>query len=373
MIHFDIFSIVGTVLLFTLVMYQLYFYFSYLLKFREKPKAEKSQYNYRGKISVIISCENDAFRLRDNLSAILQQDYPDFEVILVNNGSTDETDLLIEDLSREYTNIYSTFIPTSADKAFNRKKLALTIGAKAAKGDFLLFVEPYSIPKSNHWISSIANSIKNDDIEVVLGISNVKSSKSFLNRIARYNNLFFSMEYISEAMKNKPFIGTFRNLALKKATFFDHKGFANSLMIPNSEDLYLNQIVNEKNTVVCLDIEGTTISDYSNYKLWRRIMKNYSLARSFFKNDCIHIFSIEKMVRVMIYVLSLLLIIYAFVNKTYIILGLSIFLFGLKLFFNYYVISKSSKLFDNGKFRFSLPIVDLIEALYCVKFRTRKI
>ncbi|WP_298652099.1 glycosyltransferase, partial [uncultured Proteiniphilum sp.] len=131
----------GTLLLCFLI--QLFFYlFLY-----------KRPYNYQKKkvdisvpdeqlpaISVIVTSKNSAEELERNLPFIMEQDYPDFEVIVVNRGSTDDTDMVLKAAEQKYSRLYHTYVPAEAD-GVNEKKLALTLGIKAAKNDFLLFTE----------------------------------------------------------------------------------------------------------------------------------------------------------------------------------------------------------------------------------------
>ena len=375
MIKFDVISIVGVVLLFVFFIYQMYFYFCRLLIVNNKKfQVDKDQISscFSGKVSVIIVAENEIYQLRASLDLILEQDYHDFEVIVVNYGSNDETELIFEDLYSKYPNLYTTFLPASSDTGFNKKKLALTLGAKAAKGDFLIFTEYYALPNSTQWISKMVDSIA-EETEIVLGISNINTNNLFFNKLARYNNLFFSLEYISAALNKAPYTGTYRNLGLKKTTFFNQKGFANSLKnIPNSEDLFVNQIVKENNVSVCLDIDGVTLANYDSFSQWRRILKNLSLAKFFFTNYSSFVFSFEKASRVLIYILSIVLIIYSSINTFFIPLIVSVLLLLLKIIANYYIVNKTSAIFNNGKFKYSLPFVDFIEAIYCVRFKTRK-
>lgn len=368
--YFDFWSITLLVVMFIFLLLELIFYVYYYRKAYFIQEENKEPNTFRGKISVIISAENESDRLSKCLPLILEQDYKDFEVIVINNGSTDETDTLIENLSLKYSNLYCTFLPKSRDKEFGRKKLALTIGAKAAKGDFLLFTEPYVVPCSDKWISSMANCI-NDNTEIVLGVNVIDKRHNFYNIIARYNNLLFTMQYASEALRERPFTGVYRNLALRKETFFKHKGFASALALENSEDLFINQICTGENTAICINTEGTTLAVVDNYMLWQRIMKNYSVAKSLFKNKSLKYFSIEKIIRVFFYLLFFALVIYSLSTLNFIVLGIAFVLFCIKTACNYYIVYKANKIFANGTFSFLLPLIDFVHPIYCMKFKSR--
>ena len=135
-------EIIALSVLLVIFLIQLFFYLNYYKKpisyIRQSEESGYQSSEYKPKVSVIISSENEAGELAKNLPAILDQDYPDFEVIVVNNGSTDESDDLLLSLKLNNPHLYHTYLPYSPDKKFGRRKLAFTIGIKAAKGDILL-------------------------------------------------------------------------------------------------------------------------------------------------------------------------------------------------------------------------------------------
>lgn len=368
-------EIIAIIVLLLLFAIQLYFYIKYYSKpckvilasqFDEKPVPAKSSWF----VSVIISSENEVMRLSKLLPIILEQDYPNFEVIVINNGSTDETDDLIESLKLKYDNLYCTYIPFSNDKDFGRRKLAYTLGAKAAKGDVLMFTEPHSIPVSSDWITLMTKGI-DETHKVVLGSSYFVCENVFFNRISRYDNHIFTMQYLSKAIEGNPFTGVYRNIAFKKELFFDNKGFASHLALENGEDVFINQITNADNTLVSLDPRSFTEADVDNYSLWKRIKKNYSVARVHFKDKVAQFFAIETTSRLLFYLLYLGLLIYSIVAQSWGLLILSSLLFIIRLVIQLVIINKGTEVFKSGNYYFSLILVDILQPLYNFSFRTR--
>lgn len=321
-------------------------------------------------VSVIISSENEVEVLRQNLPYILDQDYPNFEVIVINNGSTDETYELLESLKLQYPNLYHTYVPISYDLSFGRRKLAFTLGVKAAKGDVLLFTEPYSRPLSNQWIRLMTRDIS-DQIEVVLGYSFYTKAKEFYNRVARFNNHLFSMQYLAQAIKGKPFTGVYRNVAYKKHLFFDNKGFSSFLNLENAEDVFINQIVTPHNTAVAISQDSFVETTIGSFSFWRRLKKSYSVAKMFFKTGIASAFSFESFSRFVFYALFLLLTAYAAYMQHWALLGISVLIFLIHLIMQLLIINKSAKYFNSGKFYFSLIVMDIFQPIYNVRFRTR--
>jgi cellulose synthase/poly-beta-1,6-N-acetylglucosamine synthase-like glycosyltransferase len=131
-------------------------------------------------VSVIIYAKNESENLRMNLPYLLTQDYPAYQVVVVNDGSTDESEEVLKLLETEHKQLYHTYIPEEA-KYLSRRKLALTVGIKAAKYDVLLFTEANCRPLSPNWIKSMASNFV-DGKSITLGFCSYMVEKdSFIN------------------------------------------------------------------------------------------------------------------------------------------------------------------------------------------------
>src|SRR5690554_4422220 len=193
----------GSLLL--LFILQLFFYLSFYKRpYRyEKKRVDKliAEEELPG-VSVIITSKNDAEELKENLPYILEQDYPNFEVIVVNSGSTDETDMVLKAAEQKYPGLYHTYVPAGAD-GVNEKKLALTLGIKAAKHEVLLFTEAYCKPCSSQWIQEFGKEFSKGK-EVVLGYSWIRFDRKIaMWRFIRYDNLVHHLKFLSMAIAGK--------------------------------------------------------------------------------------------------------------------------------------------------------------------------
>ena len=150
-------------------LYQLYFYLRYMrLGSKVTPSTQKED-NFPA-VSVIVCARNEHENLHNYLPSLLSQDYPNYEVIVMDDSSEDDTEILLERLSRQHSNLYHTFVPKGA-RVLSNKKLALTIGIKAAHHDYILLTDADCRPESKYWIREMMQGFAQTNTEIVLGFS----------------------------------------------------------------------------------------------------------------------------------------------------------------------------------------------------------
>jgi glycosyltransferase involved in cell wall biosynthesis len=137
-------------------------------------------------VSVVLSAKNEYQNLKRNLPDFLNQEYPQFELVVVNDASDDETIFLLEDMAREYSHLKVVTISQNLN-FFRGKKFPLALGIKSAKYDHLLLTDADCTPAGPHWISRMTAGFHEGN-EVVLGYGKYFETKGFLNRIIRYDN-----------------------------------------------------------------------------------------------------------------------------------------------------------------------------------------
>ena len=140
---FDI-SVVELCLVGVLVLafaYEVYFYVRYM-RIRSKDRcadrvqtADADRIQTQPGVSVLVCARNEGYNLKAYVQSLLTQDYPVFEVILVNDGSEDDTRAVMEDYASQDLRVKLTFVPYGA-RVRSTKKLGLTLAAKAAKYDY---------------------------------------------------------------------------------------------------------------------------------------------------------------------------------------------------------------------------------------------
>ena len=200
-------------------------------------------------VSVVISAHNEDYNLIANLPSILTQDYPDFEVIVVNHASTDDSREILEDFERKYSNLSIVNIDQDLN-FFKGKKFPLSIGIKSAKNEIILLTDADCKAASNRWIAEMASNYSSDT-EVVLGYGPYTNESGFLNKLIRYDTFMIAMQYFSFALMGMPYMGVGRNLSYRKSTFFKNKGFISHYNISSGDDdLFIQEVASGKNTKI---------------------------------------------------------------------------------------------------------------------------
>ena len=235
-------------------------------------------------ISVIICGRNESENIQKYLPLILTQDYPEFEVIFVNDSSEDDSDLYLSVLKKKYSNFYYTTIPS--DKKFiHSKKLAINIGIKAAKHDHLLFTDADCQPTSDQWIKQMATGFSNSNKELIIGYSPFEKRKGLLNCLIRYDSFWNGVQYLSYAIKGKAYMGVGRNLAYTKSLFKRNNGFNKfNNIISGDDDLFINQFANKNNTSVVISSDSQMVTTPSkSFGDWHRQKLRHLSTAPFYK------------------------------------------------------------------------------------------
>lgn len=246
---------------------QLLYYFIFLNYFSLQ-KSESSKLK-NVPVSIIVCAKNEAENLKENLPHILNQNYSNFEIVLVNDASWDDTLEVMKTFKAQYDSIQIVDVKT-IEQFWGNKKYALTLGIKAAKNDFLLFTDADCKPTSKHWVSTMSSHFSNTK-SLVLGYGAYKKTKfSFLNSLIRFETVITAIQYFAYAKLGMPYMGVGRNLAYRKELFFNNSGFMNHMDIKSGDDdLFVNEIASKKNTAICFSKDSFTISEpKTSFKDW---------------------------------------------------------------------------------------------------------
>lgn len=235
-------------------------------------------------ISVIVCAKNQEENVKNFIPLLAEQNYPDFEIVLIDDASSDETLEVFENFEKQYSNI--RLVKVKNNEAFwGNKKYALTLGIKSARKEYLLFTDANCYPTSKDWITAMSAQFTMNKT-IVLGYGAYeKIEKSFLNKLIRFETLLTAIQYFSWAKIGLPYMGVGKNLAYKKEEFFNVNGYINHIQIrTGDDDLFINEAANKSNTTIAYAPESFTYSKpKESYKDWFKQKKRRLTTLSHYK------------------------------------------------------------------------------------------
>ena len=252
------------------------------------PKAKKKDEAKEGQlppVSVVMTAQNDADALRANLLYVLEQDYPKFEVVVVDYHSSDDSKFVLQMLSQTYGHLKVVRLGADAN-GYQGMKYPFSIGIKSAQYDLLLLTEPECMPKdvTNFcWIREMVKGYVGNGTEVVLGYCGIQPRRSPFNWLQQYDNLDYSAEYLGAAIRHRPYTGCGRNMSYRRSLFMKSGGFIYHYHIPDgADDMFVNQNATRRNTSVVLADESFTVvepkrslSEWHSYRRHRAATRRY--------------------------------------------------------------------------------------------------
>lgn len=319
-----------------------------------KQKKIKTITHVNTPISVIICAKNEAENLKEFLPSIRSQNYPNFEIVLINDASNDETLEVMEHFSLQHKNIKIVNVK-NIEAFWGNKKYALTLGIKASKYEHLLFTDADCKPVSKYWIKEMSDKFVNKQT-IVLGYGAYsKIKKSFLNKLIRFETLITAIQYFSFAKIGIPYMGVGRNLAYTKKDFFDINGFINHIKIRSGDDdLFINQIATRKNTSICFSKSSFTESKpKTTFKNWIKQKRRHISTAKHYKLRHKIILALFYITNLLFWVLTSFLFVTTFKWE----FVMSIFLF--RLIIQYTVFAASSKKLNEVDLLIWIPFLEI--------------
>ena len=204
-------------------------------------------------VTVVVCARNEHENLTELLPLLNAQAYPAFEVLVMDDRSTDGTKKYLENDIADLSHI--RFIRIEKEHAHvTPKKYALTIALKKAAYPIVLLTDADCRPATRHWLAGMVDPLANRGKAIVLGFSPYEHRPGLLNLLIQSETLFTAVHYFSLALAGRPYMGVGRNLAYCTSTFFANKGFySHKNVLGGDDDLFINEVATGRNTAICLD------------------------------------------------------------------------------------------------------------------------
>lgn len=261
----------------------------------------------REAVSVVVCAKNEYHNLSQRLPILLEQKYPNFEVVVVNDASSDETEYFLKACSKVYSaeKLKVVNMPKNVN-FFSGKKYPLSIGIKSAKNDIILLTDADCIPNSLYWIQEMANGFT-EGKQIVLGYGGYERDKinmmtpsedlgfefqpqngtlpRVLHLLIQYDTLCTTANMMGFALLGLPYMGVGRNLAYRRSFFFNKGGFIKHYSVKSGDDdLFVNANATKKNTAVVLSEESFTYSAPKlTYAAWFRQKRRHLSTGKYYK------------------------------------------------------------------------------------------
>ena len=241
----------------------LFFFHARLLFHKTKDRRENFE-----PVTIIVCARNEEDNLFKNLPKILNQDYPKFEVIVVNDQSVDDSRHIVRAFQENHPNLKYIELERNRHRKFG-KKVPLTVGIKGASYERLLMIDADCYPASDQWVKQIMANYQ-EGTEIVIGFGPYEKQKGFLNKLIRFDTGSIAATYLSFAKSAKPYMAVGRNLSYLKSTFFKVNGFKSHYHIQSGDDdLFMQDAARKRNVEIAMDAESFVYSHpKQTFKSW---------------------------------------------------------------------------------------------------------
>ncbi len=315
------------------LVYYLFIFGSFAFSKIKLPKKN----NFTQPVSIIICAKNEAINLTVNLPFFIDQKYENFEIVLINDCSIDNTLAIMEQFQNNSSVKIKIVDVVPNEQFWGSKKYALTLGIKAATYEHLLFSDADCKPVSENWIAEMTRNFTGN-YKIVLGYGAYKKiKKSFLNKLVRFETVLTAIQYFSYLKIGIPYMGVGRNLAYTKSMFFNVKGFANHMKINSGDDdLFINQVATKFNTSYSISQGSFTESlPKTSFKNWIQQKRRHVSTASYYKPHHQFLLGLFYTTQLLFWVFGMLLL-YTLFNWKIVAL-----LFGIRVLTQYLVIGRS--------------------------------
>lgn len=238
-------------------------------------------------VSIVLSVKNQADDLREVLPLLLAQHYGEFEIIVVDRHSIDETRDVVRALQQSHRNLRYTFIPPTA-RYVNFEKLAITLGVKAAHFPWVVLTRADARPAGEEWLQALSRCFS-PSRDVVMGYANYDLGEGGAGKGAVHARLSRSLRYMRAAVDGKAIGCTTANVAFRRAAFLSCGGFRESVGTPEGEGEFLMQALSDgTNVAVCTSSASfvrlplPTASECRWQRTWQREIDGKQTARTRF-------------------------------------------------------------------------------------------
>lgn len=309
-------------------------------------------------VSIIICAKNEAHNLAENLPSILTQTYLHYEVIVVDDASTDNTPSVLATFKKNYNNLQVVTITTNEPRKFKGKKFALSKGVAVAQHEHLLLTDADCKPASENWIQKMAAPFHNNK-EIACGYGGYYHHVGLLNAFIRWETMHTFLQYATYTLAGKPYMGVGRNMATTKTMFSKaQSSSAWNELASGDDDLLVQASDNPRKIAIVAHKDAFTMSEAkANWAEWLKQKQRHISTGKYYHSRTKLLLGVYAISHALCWVLFFALVSWSYFSMVFILFFLRCFL--------YWTIwqSTAAKLRDK-KLWLWIPLCDFGWALY---------
>ena len=198
-------------------------------------------------LSLIYTVRNEETRLKNNLVPVLSINDADFEVIVVDDFSQDNSFQVLGMLRGRSDRLK---VSTLHQETRFSTKMAQNLALKAAGYEWILTVPISYENATSEWISGISNALDNNKT-VVISYCSAHNKGGFINRIYRIESYLSFTKSVGYILNNYPFVYSEENVAFQKKKYFEIGGHGLKITEPYANlELLINFFIRKKTTTI---------------------------------------------------------------------------------------------------------------------------
>lgn len=231
-------------------------------------------------ISVVVILTDDFQYLEETLPKIMDQQYPDFELVAVDVNSSHEFSDELRALELRYPNLTTARLdPNPRFRISN--KMIYNIGIKTARYENVILTASDACPTSPKWLDYMAKGFS--DGEIVLGYCGIADPKGLGARLMWCGRFMMSVRYLSSAIRGRTYRGILQNIGFNRTLYIEKRGFNHLDLTLGEDDLFIQKVAPGSRTSVIINPHAAMKQTiYGGMRGWWRRSRLSGLTRRFY-------------------------------------------------------------------------------------------
>lgn len=326
-------------------------------------------------LSVIVVACNQGNHLRQNLPALLEQEYPNYEVIVIDDNSNDDTTDILQYLQTRHPHLLTRVTPATA-RRISRRKLSLMLGIKAAQGEWLVFTEADCCPVSSHWLSTMARQLPSvddaltSDVDAVIGYTAFAPGKNPGSWLRRYDNMMRNTRLLGLALSGHAHMAYGSNLLYRRELFFEGKGYSAHLDLERGEDdLFVNENISPRRIRAEIDSKAVVVcTDNNTHRRTIEYLGRIATGRRL-HGIMPHILRADTVTRALYAYATLAAIIWTATTQAWTALAIVVALWIVRYLLQWIGLRRQQTLFGEANYAPWIPLFELVHPLWEIRLQ----